>query len=100
MPIPPLLFAFDMVWTTVYGDPSRDKALQYMGGGEFALAASAAVRAGGGHDGLTKNSYVSAGITALSAEMGALDFGVRQDISGEAKTTILGVSARLFIPGM
>ncbi len=100
IPMPTLLFAFDTVWTKVYGDPTRDQALQYMGGGEFSFAASAAIRAGGGYDGVTRNGYASAGLTWLSPEMGAIDFGLRQDVSGVERTTIVGVSARLFIPSM
>jgi hypothetical protein len=32
--------------------------------------------------------------------VGALDVGLRQDVSGNSKSTIVGVSARLFIPAM
>lgn len=98
LPFPALLLVFDVVSTKVYGEPSRDQALQYMGGGEFSLGNTAAIRAGGGHDGLTRNGYVSAGITLLAADLGAVDFGLRQDVSGEGKTTLIGVSARLFVP--
>jgi len=100
IPMPTLLFAFDTVWTKVYGDPTRDQALQYMGGGELSFAASAAIRAGGGYDGVTRNGYASGGLTWLSPEMGAIDFGLRQDVSGVERTTIVGVSVRLFIPSM
>jgi methylaspartate ammonia-lyase len=71
-----------------------------MGGGEFSFASSAAIRAGGGHDGLTKNGYVSAGISVLSADVGSIDLGLRQDISGSRKATMVGISARLFVPSM
>lgn len=99
LPFPALLLVFDVVWTKVYGDTARDQAFQYMGGGEFSLGNTVAIRAGGGHDGLTRNGYVSAGITLLAADLGAIDFGLRQDVSGEDKTTLIGVSARLFVPG-
>jgi hypothetical protein len=36
----------------------------------------------------------------LSADIGALDLGLRQDVSGAKKATIFGVSARLFVPSM
>jgi hypothetical protein len=98
LPFPALLLVFDVVSTKVYGDTSRDQALQYMGGGEFSLGNVAAIRAGGGHDGLTRNGFVSAGITLLASDLGALDFGLRQDVSGEGRTTLIGVSARLFVP--
>jgi len=100
LPIPALLFAFDMVWTNVYGDATREHALQFMGGGEFSFAASAALRAGGGRDGLTENGFATVGITGLSAEIGAVDLGVRQDLSGQDKSTVVSVSMRLFVPSM
>jgi hypothetical protein len=100
LPMPQLLFAFDAVWTKVYDDPTRDHVMSYMGGGELAVVPTAAVRAGGGRDGLSGNGYFSAGVTALSAELGAIDLGVRQDLSGETKSTLLAVSVRLFVPGM
>jgi hypothetical protein len=100
LPIPILLFAFDSVWTKVYDDPTRDQAWQFMGGGEFTIGTAAAIRAGGGRDGVTRTSFVTAGVTTLSAQLGAVDVGVRQDISGETKNTIVGVSARLFVPSI
>jgi hypothetical protein len=100
LPMPALLLVFDMVWAKVGGDDPRDQVLHFMGGGEFSFAAVAAIRAGGGRDGLTKNSFVSAGLTGFSSDIGAIDLGVRQDVSGEGKTTIVGVSARLFVPSM
>jgi hypothetical protein len=99
LPMPALLLVFDAVWTKVDGDPARDYASSYMGGGEFSFASSAAVRAGGGRDGLSRNDYISVGLTALAAEVGAVDIGFRQDLSGQNKTTIIGASARLFVPG-
>ena len=53
---------------------------------------------GGGRDGLSKNGYVAGGISLLSGDIGALDVGLRQDVSGNTKATIVGVSARLFVP--
>jgi hypothetical protein len=100
LPMPMLLLVFDSVLEKVYDNSGRDKVMYYMGGGEFSFAASAAIRAGGGRDGLTKNGYVSAGVSLLSAEIGALDIGLRQDVSGAKKTTVFGVSARLFVPSM
>jgi hypothetical protein len=98
-PMPSLLFVFDAVWTKVYGDPTRDNALSLMGGAEVSVAATAYLRAGGGRDGLGKNGYVSGGVTVLSVDMGALDVGVRRDVSGESKNTLVGLTARLFVPG-
>jgi hypothetical protein len=100
LPFPALVLAFDVVATKVYGDPERDNALSFMGGGEFSFGTTAGLRAGGGRDGLTRNGYATAGFTLISAELGAIDFGFRQDVSGAEKTTIVGVSTRLFVPNM
>lgn len=100
LPSPMMLLVFDAVLEKVYGDSTRDAVMYYMGGGEFSFAASIAVRAGGGHDGMSGNTYVSAGVSTLSADVGALDLGVRQDVSGQKKATIVGVSARIFVPSM
>jgi hypothetical protein len=99
-PVVNLLFAFDTVLEKVYSDSSRDQALSYMGGGEFSFSAAAAIRAGGGYDGLAKNGYVTAGFSGISGDMGALDVSMRQDISGDRKSTILGISARIFVQDM
>ena len=100
LPMPNLMLVFDSVLEKVYDDPTRDQVMYYMGGGELSFSSAAAIRAGGGRDGMTKNAYVSAGVSLLSAEIGALDFGLRQDVSGAKKATIFGVSARLFVPSM
>ena len=100
LPMPMLILVFDSVLEKVYDNSGRDKVMYYMGGGEISFAASAALRAGGGRDGLAKNGYVSGGFSLLSADIGALDVGLRQDVSGAKKATIVGVSARLFVPSM
>jgi hypothetical protein len=100
LPSPMLLFVFDSVMEKVYGASTRDKVMYYMGGGEISFAASVAVRAGAGHDGMSGNTYVSAGVSTLSADIGALDIGLRQDVSGAKKATFLGISARIFVPSM
>ena len=98
LPLPTLIFVFDMVYEKVYGEASRDSTTHYMGGGEFSFSSSGAIRAGGGWNGLTENGYLSAGVSAISGEVGALDVGLRQDVSGSSKTTIVAISARLFVP--
>ncbi len=100
MPVPMLLLTFDTVVEKVYGASSSQQATYYMGGGELSFSSSGAIRAGGGRDGLTRNGYISAGLSVFSADAGALDVGLRQDISGANRSTILGLSARLFVPGM
>jgi len=100
LPLPTLLFVFDSVLEKVYGDSTRDRVMYYMGGGEISFASSFAVRGGGGHDGMSGNTYFSVGVSTLSADVGALDIGLRQDVSGQKKATIVGISARLFVPSM
>ncbi|MGD0837073.1 MAG: hypothetical protein ABSB49_10575 [Polyangia bacterium] len=100
VPTPMVLILFDTVYEKAYRDPSRDSATYYLGGAEFSFSSAGAVRAGGGFDGVTRNGYLTAGISALSADIGAIDLGLRQDVSGSAKTTIIGVSARLFVTTM
>ena len=100
LPMPILILVFDSVMEKVYSDPTRDSAMHYMGGVELSFSSVVAIRLGGGHDGLSKNGYVSAGVSAISADLGAIDVGLRQDVSGNSKSTIVGVSARLFIPAM
>jgi len=100
LPLPNLILMFDSVLEKDYVSTTRDKVMYYMGGGEFSLATAAAIRAGGGHDGMSGNNYVSAGVSTISAEIGALDLGLRQDVSGQKKTTVVGISARLFVPTM
>jgi hypothetical protein len=89
-----LLFALDAaVDTTTAGH----KVWSVMGGGEYLVLKRFALRAGGGHRGLTKAGYLSAGFS-LIAQFGALDFGFQQDLSGSPKETFIGASARLFLP--
>jgi hypothetical protein len=69
-------------------------------GAELFLAKKAALRLGGGYDGVTQNGFFTAGVSAVS-EAGALDFGLRQDVvqrGDTARNTILGASVRLFVP--
>jgi len=100
LPMPVLLFVFDAVLEKVYGDSTRDQTMYYMGGGEISFSSAAAIRAGGGRDGFNRTTYISAGLSVLSADIGAIDVGLRRDVSGEKKATIFGVSARLFVPTM
>jgi hypothetical protein len=97
LPVPSLLLAVDSVIEKVYDDSSRSKAISYMGGVEYSFVSSGAVRIGGGHDGFSKNAYLSGGVSGFSVELGALDLGVRQDISGKEKTTMLSLCARGFV---
>ncbi len=89
------LLAFDGVMT--FDVPGRDKTISLMGGGEVTVTQSIALRGGGGRDGIRKRGFASGGISLLS-EVGALDFGFSQDVSGSDKATVIGLSLRFFVP--
>jgi hypothetical protein len=92
-----LLLAFDGVLDFTDADPNRGNVLTLMGGAEYVFAQRAALRAGGGRDGLRQGAFVTVGVSLL-AEVGALDAGFRQDVSGRERATFIGASARLFVP--
>ena len=54
-------------------------------------------RAGGGRDGGSEHGYLSGGLAGIS-ELGAVDFGFRQDVTGNQKLTFIAVGLRLFVP--
>lgn len=91
-----LALLFDSVYERIYGDPSRDKAYWFMGGAEFS-AQTMAFRLGGGRDGVNRTGYLSGGASFVS-QLGAVEIALRQDISGDRKSTFIGVSGRLFVP--
>ncbi len=74
-----------------------DDVLSLMGGVEYVTPVNVAVRAGGGLNGVRQSGYVSVGASTVS-EVGALDLGFAQDLTGDTKQTIFAVSARLFVP--
>jgi len=105
-----LLVTLDGV-TTLTDDaplPPR-KGTRVSAGAEVLLAQKVVLRGGGGYDGVTQHGFLTVGFAAVS-EAGALDFGLRQDISGAAskdltfppgstsRDTIFGVDFRLFVP--
>jgi hypothetical protein len=90
-----LSLLFDSVYQRVYGDPNRDKTF-FMGGAEY-NSQNFAFRLGGGRDGVSRNGYLSGGASLVS-QVGAVEVAVRQDISGDRKSTFIGASARLFVP--
>jgi hypothetical protein len=89
-----LLFAVDSVYD--FTSSSR-KVWHVMGGAEYLVMKTFALRAGGGRRGYTRAGYLSAG-ASLIAQFGALDFGFQQDLGGTPKETFIGASARLFLP--
>ncbi|MEO8213730.1 MAG: hypothetical protein ABI560_11085 [Myxococcales bacterium] len=78
-------------------EPSGGTTTSVGGGAEFTLQRRVVFRAGGGSDGRTEHGYVTGGIAAIS-ELGAVDAGFRQDVSGDLKATVVAVGLRLFIP--
>lgn len=99
-PVPALLMTFDGVTDF---DSRRfrtgvDRAAHsFMGGVEYVLPAQAALRAGGGYDGVRDRTYLAAGVSGVS-EVGAIDIGLQRDVSGATKQTIFAASVRLFVP--
>lgn len=76
------------------------KGTSVMVGGDLTLAGKVDVRLGGGYDAITANSYLSAGLSAVS-DIGAVDAGIRQDIllhENSQRATVVAISLRLFIP--
>ncbi len=94
--LPDFMLTFDALVDFTTSDPNRGTALGLMGGGEYVFDKRFAVRAGGGREALSGNGYIAGGLSALS-EVGAADVGMRQDIAGQTRATVVGVSLRLFI---
>lgn len=93
------LLCFDAVYdfTSKRDTGSTGKVWHFMGGAEYLFAKRFALRAGGGRRGLGEAGYLAAGASYI-AQIGAVDFGFQQDLGGAAKETLIGVSARLFLP--
>jgi hypothetical protein len=77
--------------------PGRGSHTGAMAGAEYLFSQRVAARLGGGYDPIFEHGYLTAGIGAFG-ELGALDAGWRQDISGDSRQTYLAVSFRLFVP--
>lgn len=96
-PVADLAIVFDGLNDFTTADPSRGVTTTVGGGAEYMLQRRVVFRVGGGHDGRLDHGYVSAGLVGVS-ELGAVDFGFRQDISGNQKLTVIAVGLRLFVP--
>ncbi len=94
-----VLVTLDGVYDLTSWDDTRGNVVHLMGGAEYVLGNSFALRVGGGRRGDSKHGFVSGGISFLS-DAGAIDAGFQQDVSGDNKATILGIAARLFIPAI
>jgi hypothetical protein len=105
MPIPNLILVADGRTTFERDLFTGRKGTSIMGGGEWTLVDRMSLRAGGGYDASSGNGYLTAGLSGLS-EIGALDFGLRQDVSqhqysegvAAPRQTIVGVNLRVFVP--
>ncbi|MES1205130.1 MAG: hypothetical protein ABUS79_04260 [Pseudomonadota bacterium] len=78
-------------------DTARGVLTTVAGGAEYTFEQKVVVRLGGGRDGVAARGFVSAGAAVMS-ELGAVDLGVRQDVSGDRKVTVLSAGLRLFVP--
>jgi hypothetical protein len=96
-PAPDLTLAIDLLHDFTTSDPTRGSRTTVGGGAEYMFQRKLVLRAGGGRDGGSAHGFVSAGLAAVS-ELGAIDFGLRQDIDGATKLTFLAVALRLFVP--
>ncbi len=96
-PIPDFVLSVDGLHDLTTYDSTRGVRTTVGGGGEYTLQRRMAFRGGGGHDGGSGHGYLSAGLVAVS-ELGAVDFGFRQDVTGVGKLTFLAVGLRLFVP--
>jgi hypothetical protein len=92
-----LLVTFDGFLDLTRADETRGRELTLSGGAEYVFAQSFALRGGGGRDGRTGNPFGTLGVSVLG-DVGALDAGARQDLSGDGRVTVIGVSGRLFVP--
>ena len=95
-PQPTLTFTLDVRHDFTTYDPTRGVATSVGGGGELVAQGFLVIRAGGGRDGTTRAGYATAGVAALSG-LGAIDAGVRQDLTGDRKLTYVVVGLQLFV---
>jgi hypothetical protein len=96
-PFPDMVVTIDGLHDFTTSDDTRGTRTTVAGGAEYMFEHKLVVRAGGGRDGGVGHAYLTAGFAALS-EIGALDFGFRQDVTGDRKLTFLAVGLRLFVP--
>jgi hypothetical protein len=96
-PTPDLTLVADGYHDFTTTDPLRGTTTTVSGGAEYVLQRRIVFRVGGGRDGGREHGFLTGGLAALS-ELGSLDFGVRQDVSGDAKLTFIAAGVRLFVP--
>jgi hypothetical protein len=96
-PIADLVIAVDGLHDLTTSDPTIGTRTTVGGGVEYMFQQKLVLRVGGGRDGGSRHGYLTAGFAGVS-ELGAIDIGLRQDISGDAKLTLFAVGLRLFVP--
>ncbi len=96
-PTADLVIAVDGVHDFTTTDPNRGVTTTVGGGAEYVFQRRVVFRAGGGRDGGSEHGYLSGGLAGIS-ELGAVDFGFRQDVTGNQKLTFIAVGLRLFVP--
>jgi hypothetical protein len=96
-PVPDLTLVVDGYHDFTTSNPARGTTTTVGGGAEYLLQKRIVFRAGGGRDGGSEHGFLTAGLAAIS-ELGSLDVGVRQDVSGQSKLTFIAAGLRLFVP--
>jgi hypothetical protein len=103
LPIPTLIIAVDGVTVLTADDTLKTKGTGVRAGAEWSLAQRVAIRIGGGTDAMRGVGFLSAGVSAMHSEIGAVDLGVRGDLfpmkDGSSKNLFVGVGLRLFVQG-
>lgn len=100
LPVPGLVLAADGLTRFTPDNVTGRKGTSAMGGASYLLFGKVGLRAGGGYDAATGAGYGTLGLSAVS-EIGAVDGGVRQDLSrgdSGSRETVVGISLRLFVP--
>lgn len=95
--VPDLVLDVDAILDFGRELPHRGHHVGVVAGGEYLLFHRFAMRLGGGRDPFLDHGFLSAGL-GIVGEMGAIDAGWRQDLSGSLRQTYAGVSVRLFVP--
>jgi len=100
LPVANLMVAADGVTPFDPNTYTGRKATSVRAGADMLVEQRFGVRLGGGFDGITGNGYASAG-GSLVDQIGAIDVGVRQDLThaaGSPRETVAGIALRLFVP--
>jgi len=96
LPMPDLVVVADAFHDFTTSDPTRGVRTTVGAGVEYVAQRRFVARAGGGHDGGSGHAYVSAGFAGV-AEVGAIEIGARQDVTGDRKLSFVSVGLRLFV---